>query len=512
MSLTAAEMEKRLSPEEKNSSALLVPRRELRRMLEGLGACEFSSRRGTALAKLCAAGADYGWCELERAAASALIGRTSAKARASLRRHLRKTLERITRPCLDLEWKSFKLATGALGLATSDAALTERMFLRDRPGDRLALVFQKFPVLMSLWCLTIGQWRDHVVEVLKRWARDRNAVGNFFFGKETADTIHDMRPGLSDPHNGGRSVTLLEFSRGRRVIYKPRSGKSEATWFSLMTWMNQNGFQPKLRIAQVLMGKDYYWMEDVEPASCENEAAVRRFYERMGALIAAAYLLKAVDCHRENVIAAGEYPVLVDTDALWHVSPLTKTQSLADVLYRTGFFPNSRPASLQSRSSVLGRSTTGKHLARIAGKPVSAADYRSEIITGFSRAWHCILGTTRRRAAFLRIVRRVRSQRRRWIYRATESYGAVLQASTQPGPLRSTAARQALITHACQRRAPTKAIAEKEIHALTRLDLPYFVRKTNCAMPADESSVPSELTEAIRSVLGPPKTADRKGG
>ena len=155
MSLTAAEIERIVSADENNSSTLLVPRWELRRMLEALGACEFKASRGTPLAKLCAAGADYGWSELERGAGSNLIGQTSAKARASLRRHLRKTLERITRPCLDLEWKSFKLATSALGLATSDAALTERMFLRGRPADRLALLFEEFPVLARLWCLTI---------------------------------------------------------------------------------------------------------------------------------------------------------------------------------------------------------------------------------------------------------------------------------------------------------------------------------------------------------------------
>jgi lantibiotic modifying enzyme len=223
----------------------------------------------------------------------------------------------------------------------------------------------------------------------------------------------------------------------------------------------------------------------------------------MGALIAAAYLLKAVDCHRENVIAAGENPVLVDIDAIWHVSPLTRTQSGVDVLYRTGFFPNSRPTSLQSRSSVLGRSATGKHQARIAGKPVLAATYTNEIIAGFSRAWNCIMGKPDRRAAFLRIARRIRSQQRRWIYRATEGYGAILQASIQPGTLRSTATRQALLTNTCRGRAPTSAVAESEINALMRLDLPYFVRRTTHTMPADERSAPSELTEAIRKSLSP---------
>jgi lantibiotic modifying enzyme len=499
MSLTAAEIEKIISADEPRSSARLVPRRELRRMLEALGAFEFSARRGPPLVKLCAAGAEYGLRELKRVAGKNLLHQTSAKARTSLRRYLRKTLERITRPCLDLEWQSFDLATSALGLAGRGAAATEHMFLRGRPGDRLALLFQKFPVLARLWCLTITQWREHVGEVLDRCRADRRAVGDLFFGKAAPNTIADMRPGLSDSHNRGRTVTLIEFNGGCRVIYKPRSGKSESAWFSLLRWMNQNGFQPKLRSTRLLLRKEYYWMEYVEVASCKNQTALRRFYERMGALIAVAYLMKAVDCHRENVIAAGEDPVLVDIDAIWHVSPLTKTQSLADLLYRTGFFPNSRPASLQSRSSVLGKSTTGKHLARIAGKPASAAPYTTEIIAGFARAWNCILGTPGRRAAFLRIQRRVRSQRRRWIYRASESYGTALKASVEPGPLRSTAARQALITNICRRRPPTTAVARAEIAALTRLDLPYFVRKTNHTLPRDRNSPPPELIEAMRT-------------
>lgn len=510
MSLTAAEIQKIMSPDENNSPTHLVPSRELRRMLEALGAYEFSASFGTPLARLCAAGADYGWRELERAAESNLIGQTSAKARASLRRHLRRTLERITRPSLDLEWKSFELATSALGLATSNAAVTERMFLRDRPGDRLSLLFQKFPVLAGLWCLTIQQWRDHVAEVLKRWRQDRRALGDFFFGKQLEDAIVDLRPGLSDAHNRGRSVTLLEFKGGRRVIYKPRSGKRESTWFSLLAWMNRNGFQPRLQLVRLLLRKNYYWMEHVEVASCENQAAARRFYERMGALIAAAYLLKAVDCHRENVIAAGENPVLVDIDAIWHISPLTRMQSAVDVLYRTGFFPNSRPASLQSRSSVLGRSSTGKHQARIAGKPVLAATYTNEIIAGFSRAWNCILGKPDRRAAFLRIVRRIRSQRRRWIYRATEGYGAILQGSIQPAVLRSQAERDQFIADSCLPRAPSRTVGKAEISAIMHLDLPYFVRTTNHTIPSDKKSPPSELTEAIRRVLEPIKTPDQK--
>jgi len=208
----------------------------------------------------------------------------------------------------------------------------------------------------------------------------------------------------------------------------------------------------------------------------------------------------------------GESPVLVDIDALCMSRRLTRTQRLRTFfIARASFLTRDRPAC--SHEQRLRQEHDRKHIW-----PNSEASRcwprvtPTKIIAGFSRAWNCILGTRGRRAAFLRIVRRVRSQRRRWIYRATQGYGAVLQASTQPGPLRSMAARQALIVRSCLRRAPSRAVAEAEIKAIVRLDLPYFIRKTNHSMPADESSVPSELTEAIRSILEPSKTPGRKGG
>jgi lantibiotic modifying enzyme len=498
MSLSAAAIAELANAER---SVRLVSGRDLRRMLEALEARDFGSSRATPLAKLCTAGVEYGWGDLGRNARSNLLSSTSARARANLRRHLQKRLERITRPCLELEWTSFKLAMNALGVPSSDASLTRRMFLRERPWDRLVLLFQKFPVLANLWCLTISQWRGHAVEVLDRVRKDGPALSRFFFSNPSNGAITNLRLGLSDAHNDGRSVALVEFRGGRRAIYKPRSGKSELAWFSLLALMNRNGFQPKLRTARVLLRKDYYWMEYVEPASCATQAAARRFYERMGALIAAAYLLKAVDCHRENVIAAGEHPVLVDIDALWHVSPLTQTQSPVDVLYRTGFFPTSRRKSLQSRSSVLGKTATGRHLARITGKPLSAGSYANEIIAGFSRAWDCMLGAPDHRAAFLRIVRRIGAQERRWIYIATQTYGTILRTSLQPFALHSSAAREALIRRSCARNGPGKGVIQAEVKALRQLDIPYFSRRTKGWMPPDKGPLPSELTRGIRKAL-----------
>jgi len=174
---------------------------------------------------------------------------------------------------------------------------------------------------------------------------------------------------------------------------------------------------------------------------------------------------------------------------------------LATVLYRTGFLPNSRPGSLQSRSSVLGRSRTGKHLARIGGRPVLASDYADEIIHGFSRGWDCLVGTPRRRAAFQKRLDQIRAGSRRWIYVATQKYAAIRTASITPAALGSEAGRQTLITRLCSRSSVKPRVRQAEVKAIRQLDLPYFVRQTTQAMPPDPRTVPIELTDAIRKAL-----------
>jgi lantibiotic modifying enzyme len=487
----------------------LSDKRAIARLLGELNGIGFSSRRGSTLKKLCAAGIEYAWRELERTTEKKLLELMGGKARTSLRRNLQKTLEQITGPSLELEWKSFNVAMESLALGHGSAQVTERMFLREEPSYRLGSLFRKFPVLARLWILAIGQWRDHIVEVLERVRKDRSAIARCFFDHRSVGLIRNLRPGLSDPHYAGRSVTLIEFESGR-LIYKPRSAGNEAVWFDLLGWMNRHGFAPKLRLARILERPSYSWMEFVEATSCKNEAEIRRFYERLGGMIAAVYLLKAVDCHRENVIAAGEHPVLVDVDALWHVSPLTKTQPLPDVLYRTGFFPNERRRSLQSRSSVLGWSRTGNHLARINGRAVVTSDYVQEILNGFSRGWQCLVGTARRRAGFRKRLGRIRARPRRWIYLATEKYAAIRRASLSPVALRSEEAWDALVTRLCARSSVSRTVSQSEIKALRQLDLPYFVRKTGEAMPADSRTVPPEITEAIRNALLATRPRSRK--
>jgi hypothetical protein len=200
----------------------------MRSMLNALADFELRPGRATPLVKLCEAGACYGWRDLEAASNPNLLTSVSLKAKTSLTRDLRHSLERLTRPCLELERTSFGLAMNSIGVLAepTDPKLAERMFLGDKPSDRLFSLFKKFPVLARLWCQLISQWREHVTEVLLRFTTDRTALSHAFFGDQPIGTITDFRCGLSDSHNHGRTVMQLQFGAGA-VIYKPRPGDGE---------------------------------------------------------------------------------------------------------------------------------------------------------------------------------------------------------------------------------------------------------------------------------------------
>lgn len=478
---------------------------ELREMLNGLAELEFTPQRASPLQKVCDAGSEYGLKALEKTVQPERVSLLGPKAKRRIKGDLRRILARVTRPCFALELNAFHCAYAAIysQKVSSTPELIERNFLGERPYDRLISLFKKFPVLAGLWSQLICQWCDSVSELLARVEGDKQRVSRVFFRGQPVGKIIDLRAGLSDPHNKGRTVMRVQFQAGS-IIYKPRSGQGEQEWFRLVGYLNATSLRPKLTAARVLCRDGYCWMQEVKFAPCKDQAAARRFYKRLGGMIAVAYLLKAVDCHRDNVIASGEHPVLVDAETLWHVvADEKKTQSLLDPLYGTGFLPSfGRPSSYEYRSSVLGRTRSGKHTPYVAATPLRAARYEVEIINGFRSAWRCLLGTRARRAAFDRRLQRLRGREARRIYRSTNRYDAIMRASIQPAALRSGGDRNLLIARLCARRAVPHAVIREEINALKRLDIPYFIRRATARLPLPEdNTAPPEIIEALRRAV-----------
>ncbi len=472
---------------------------DFRELLKGIAELEFTPGQASPVHKLCEVGAEYGFRTLEQKVSSELVSPVRARARWHIKNHLRQILVQTTRACLALELDAFRCAYEAIySQKASSAQKIKKAFLGERPYDRLISVFKKFPVLAELWSRLIREWCNSVSELLERVHADKKILSRVFFRGRPVGQIVDLEAGLSDPHNEGRTVMRVQFQAGS-MIYKPRSGDGEEEWFRLIDILNAGSLRPKLIAARVLCRSGYCWMEEVKFRPCKDRLAARRFYKRLGGTIAAAYLLNAVDCHRDNVIASGEHPVLVDAEALWHVAGEKKTNCL-DALYATGFLPTTtRRSSYQYRSSVLGRTPPGRHTPYLGATPLSVSNYEDEIVSGFREAWECLLGTKERRIALVRYLQCGRSRGHRRIYRSTAEYDAIMRASVQPAAMRSGADRNLFITQSSSRNAADQIITREEIKALKRLDVPYFVRRSSSRprLPKD-TVVPAELIEALR--------------
>ena len=98
--------------------------------------------------------------------------------------------------------------------------------------------------------------------------------------------------GLSDPHRGGRQVFAVTIANGRRLIYKPKDMGIDIAYNSLLTWLNTAGAPVTLRPLRVLDCHTHGWVECAEPAPCADRAAVKRYYQRAGALACLVYLLQ----------------------------------------------------------------------------------------------------------------------------------------------------------------------------------------------------------------------------
>lgn len=205
------------------------------------------------------------------------------------------------------------------GVLAGDSAGERFNSFFDRLGRRevAAALLSEYPVLAREVLRELAQWVDGSLELLRRLAADGPLLAEAFFGGRHPGRLSGLDGGAGDRHRGGRSVRILTFTSGARLVYKPRPLAVERHFQELLAWLGIEGAAGRLRTVEVLDRGEYGWMEFVAAAGCAGAAEVARYYRRLGGLLAVLYALEAIDCHFENLIAAGDQPVLVDLETLF---------------------------------------------------------------------------------------------------------------------------------------------------------------------------------------------------
>ena len=236
---------------------------------------------------------------------------------------------------------------GALQGSTSDERF--QSFVESLAQCNMALsILREYPVLARQLTICIEHWLEFSMEFVSRLCIDWPEIKTKLCPEVDPGSIIKIHS-AGDQHRRGRSVLIVEFESGFRLVYKPRSLDVDVHFQYLLQWINERGNHAQFYTMKIISRSTYGWTEFVTRQECSSIEEIERFYERLGGYLALLKVLLAGDFHSENIIAVGEHPILVDLETLFQAylgmenqNRLHKiaNQALAYSVLSTGLLPD----------------------------------------------------------------------------------------------------------------------------------------------------------------------------
>ena len=473
-----------------------------------------------------------------RLAESAGWERLSLAAQRQLCYGLLRSLAGLSQEYLYLEFQAFRSAQPfgelSLRLARPGSELPTGLYQQfiQRTAASLPALFQRCPVLARLLAETTTARLRAAAELLERLEGDLPRLEAWRLALPGAPAaplglVAELRSYLSDRHHGGRSVAILAFENGWQVVYKPRSLGLERGFNALLAWMNTHAAPYDQKVLGVLEGEGYGWMEFAPYQECPDAAALGRFYQRLGMLLGLFYVLEGTDCHLENLVACGEYPLLVDSETLFHPQAemrvagasqaakdayVTGSERLARSVLRPGLLPawqvgkdrrglydvsglgafgeqalpyryprfsytNTDAMQMRLAQATL---TTQENVPRLDGQPALLEQYAADLQAGFTSVYQFLLARRQDLLAENGPLQAFHGCTARFVFRSTQVYATLLREAGLPRRLRD-GLDYSLVLERLQRvflhfDQPPAALplGASERRALYALDIPYF--------------------------------------
>lgn len=174
----------------------------------------------------------------------------------------------------------------------------------------------RYPLLQADIARQATQAEQFLGRLLQHLVDDYPRLAPLLADAETPGRLCAFTAGLGDRHDHGGSVVRLRFEAGR-MLYKPRPLAMDVAYARFLAELAERGIEPLQRAASTLDRGEYGYAQWIEHAPLIDAGAAAAYYRRYGGLVAIAYLLSCTDLHLENVIACGEYPVLIDLETVF---------------------------------------------------------------------------------------------------------------------------------------------------------------------------------------------------
>jgi type 2 lantibiotic biosynthesis protein LanM len=252
---------------------------------------------------------------------SELKGRAAANLQASaydcLRRALLRDLSELAAPAIYERFSEVRKANNSQESERSRQGIRTSIydkFLSEMKADGFRRLFEDKPVLLRLISTISRQWIDTSREFILRLDDDLPVIREVLHAGEGG--VSEIHGGFSDPHNGGRSVKILTFADGLKLVYKPKDLQVDIAWSNLVERLNRAQPPIVLMTVKTISRAGYGWTACIEHTACTTPDEFGVFFRRVGAWLALFHGFAANDMHQENMIAAGSHPVPIDLETI----------------------------------------------------------------------------------------------------------------------------------------------------------------------------------------------------
>jgi type 2 lantibiotic biosynthesis protein LanM len=455
------------------------------------------------------------------------LGVLGPVARAGFERQLLAHLSYVASLALGLEWYAYRFARAPaasleqLWSSQPPSNALYRGFVDALRADGLLTTFETYPVLARLLAQSVANWADGVAEFCQRFQRDRPSIQRELAGGDLPEraAITAVLPDRSDRHRGGRTVVICKLADGASIVYKPRPVAPERAFHRLVDMLNGFGLSLRLARTSIVDCGTHGWASFAPSASCTSPEEAGRYYRRAGMLLCLLHVMAVSDVHYENLVSAGEHPIVVDAETLLDVPATPSPGRLASVL-ATGMLPQPAAAdgggrdlsALAARSvdavgfrtpqwaqvntdqmSLLDEEDGGGHASRdpapapAPGPGVVAADHIDDVTDGFQEAYLAVHRHADRiaRDGVLRAL--IDAAAPRVLLRNTATYAALQHHLLAPEPLRDGLDWGIELEWLAKPlSAPSLAdprmveVYDRERSAMEQLDVPYFSALPPC--------------------------------
>lgn len=201
--------------------------------------------------------------------------------------------------------------------------------------------------------------------------------------------IQNLILSVGDTHEKGKEVIIVKLENGT-IVYKPKNLDICKAFSQFIDYTNDNLNGLDLKTPKGIYKETFAFLEFIEYKSCHVEDEIERFYERFGYILALGFFLSITDLHLENIIAYGEYPIIVDGETMMQntVKYYKKENAIthfynkyyADTILSTALLPNTVKIDNSLDLSALSGDEQTSQKKYLAAVNIGTSDFHFEEI------------------------------------------------------------------------------------------------------------------------------------